>query len=145
MPRVAKERVDVRRRHEAEGSAVCHDGEHDALARAREALLGEDGVQGLVAGLHHRVIHVNLARDVGEHGAVHHGAAVREVADLVANVVTLDVDGLDVLAAQVVLTLALGEQAFGLGALVVRVLGVEQLVLGKEHKDADERVHQSQQ
>ena len=138
---VAKERVDVRGRHEVERGAVGHHREHDALARAREALLGEDGVQGLVAGLHHRVVDVDLPGDVAEHRAIDRSPSVCEVADLMPDVMALDVDGLDVLAAEAVLTLSLGEQALGLHALVLRVLCVEQLVLRKQHEHADKRVH----
>ena len=67
------------------------------------------------------------------------------MADLVADIVALDVDGLDVFAAQAVLALALGEHALGLGLLVAHAARVEDLVLGKEHERADERMHEADQ
>ncbi len=108
---VAKERVEVRGCHEVEGRPVGDAGQGGRALLAEQALLGEDGVKGLVAGADQRVVHVDLARKVVEDGVVHGRAAVRQVPNLVAKVVALDVDRLDVGAGQLVLALALGEEA----------------------------------
>ena len=70
---------------------------------AVEALLGEDGVQGVVSALDHGVVDAHLAADLAEHALVHGGAPACQRADLVLEVVALDVDGLDVLSAHLVL------------------------------------------
>ena len=61
---------------------------------------------------------------------------VREVADLMADVVALDVDGVDILLGEAVLALPLCQQALGLGLLVAHAPCIEDLVLGKEHEGA---------
>ena len=133
---VSEERVDVGGGNKAQRGAVGNARECDVLLGAGQALLGENGVQGLVAGLDHGVVHVDLARDVLQGLAVHHVAPVREVADLMADVVALDVDGVDILLGEAVLALPLCQQALGLGLLVAHAPCIEDLVLGKEHEGA---------
>ena len=97
VERVAEERIEVRRRHVAERLPVRGARERDPACLADQAFLGKDRVERLVARLYAGVVEPDLAGEVVEHGAVHDRAARRELADLVAQVVAFDVDGLDVL------------------------------------------------
>ena len=98
----------------------------------------------VVAGADLGVVHVDLACDALEDVLVNRSVARRKRADLVAKVVALDVDRLDVLARELVLALLLGKEALRGGLLGGELTHHDQLNLDNDHKDADERMERAQ-
>ena len=104
---VAEQAVQIAVVHKGEPAPVRHAGKRNAVLLAVEALFREQDVQKLVARLHLGVVDGDAFLEVGHRLGPHLLPLGRQRAQLIADVVALDVDQVDGVPGYLVLPLAL--------------------------------------